>query len=97
MRLVPQTLLDRMGISPVAEFVCVQSVIRFKTEPSQKIRKPDSTKIDEVMASWRLLTPVLDHWKNQKVTDFPNYASGTRGPQAADEMLAREGRMWRLV
>ena len=27
--------------------------------------------------------------------DFPNYAAGTWGPAAADEMLARRGHAWR--
>jgi glucose-6-phosphate 1-dehydrogenase len=27
--------------------------------------------------------------------DFPNYAAGTWGPEAADDLLARDGREWR--
>jgi glucose-6-phosphate 1-dehydrogenase len=27
--------------------------------------------------------------------DFPNYAAGTDGPAAGDELLARGGRAWR--
>lgn len=50
---------------------------------------------DEVMASWKLLTPVLNHWANTKA-DFPNYKAGTWGPAASDQMLARTGRSWRL-
>jgi|688.fasta_scaffold01500_16 glucose-6-phosphate 1-dehydrogenase len=60
----------------------------------------DSTlfaRIDEVMASWDLLTPVLNHWKEKKPTDFPNYAAGSWGPTAADRMIAADGRAWRLV
>lgn len=54
-------------------------------------------RIDEVMASWRLLTPVLYHWKEEKASNFPNYESGSWGPEAAEEMIAREGRSWRLI
>jgi glucose-6-phosphate 1-dehydrogenase len=60
----------------------------------------DSTlfaRVDEVMASWRLLTPVLDHWQATKPYGFPNYESGSWGPIASDEMLARSGRAWRLI
>ena len=32
--------------------------------------------------------------ENQKF-EFPNYAAGTWGPEAADEMLARRGHAWR--
>lgn len=52
---------------------------------------------DEVLASWRLITPILERWAKSKPTDFPNYASGTWGPKAADDMLAKEGRAWRLL
>jgi glucose-6-phosphate 1-dehydrogenase len=40
---------------------------------------------------------VLDAWAKQK-GDFPNYASGSDGPAAADALIAREGgRQWRPV
>jgi glucose-6-phosphate 1-dehydrogenase len=51
---------------------------------------------DEVIASWRILTPILDYWKNTKAK-FPNYASGSWGPEEADQMLTREGRIWRVL
>jgi len=38
---------------------------------------------------------VLDAWAAEKA-DFPDYDSGSDGPKAADELLAREGnRSWR--
>lgn len=52
---------------------------------------------DEVLASWKLLTPVLNHWKETPPDHFPNYSSGTWGPENADELLSRDGRKWRLV
>jgi glucose-6-phosphate 1-dehydrogenase len=52
---------------------------------------------DEVLASWKLMTPILERWAESKPTDFPNYQSGTWGPSAADEMLAATGRTWRLI
>lgn len=52
---------------------------------------------DEVMASWRLLTPVLEHWRMAPQAAFPNYPSGLWGPIEADQMLEREGRSWRLL
>lgn len=54
-------------------------------------------RIDEVFASWRLLTPVLEHWAETTPPDFPNYPSGTWGPAASDDLLHREGRHWRLI
>jgi glucose-6-phosphate 1-dehydrogenase len=47
-----------------------------------------------VEASWTVVDAVQSVWSNTKF-DFPNYASGTWGPKAADDMLARRGHVWR--
>lgn len=52
---------------------------------------------DELFSSWRFLSPVLDAWAAAPPDDFPNYPAGTWGPKAADEMLAYDGRKWRLI
>jgi glucose-6-phosphate 1-dehydrogenase len=52
------------------------------------------TRQDMVEASWRAVQPILDDWATRKF-DFPNYEPGTWGPAAADEMLARQGHVWR--
>lgn len=52
---------------------------------------------DEVMASWKLLTPVLEYWKQVAPKDFPNYAAGSWGPVEADKLLQRDGRSWRYL
>ncbi len=52
---------------------------------------------DEVLSSWKFMTPILEKWSQSPPNDFPNYASGTWGPKAADEMMARSGRQWRLI
>lgn len=52
---------------------------------------------DEALASWRLLTPLLDYWQKQQPIDFPNYPSGTWGPEAANALIERDGFHWRLV
>lgn len=52
---------------------------------------------DEVFTSWQLLTPVLDYWATHQQADFPNYPSGSWGPKAADELLTRDKRKWRLI
>ncbi len=52
---------------------------------------------DEVLASWKLLTPILERWRNNKPTNFPNYQAGKWGPVEADVMLAADGRQWRLL
>jgi glucose-6-phosphate 1-dehydrogenase len=52
---------------------------------------------DEVLASWGLLQPILEHWQSSPPTDFPNYPAGTWGPEEANKMIHREGRIWRLT
>lgn len=52
---------------------------------------------DEVIASWKILTPVLDYWHNTPPKQFPNYAAGSWGPEEAQEMVRREGREWRIL
>lgn len=54
-------------------------------------------RIDEVLASWELLMPVIDEWENSTPIDFPNYDAGSWGPKSADEMMHRDGRKWRLI
>ena len=60
----------------------------------------DSTlfaRVDELLASWKLFTPVLEHWKKTPPKNFPNYSSGTWGPEEADALIERGGRKWRLL
>lgn len=52
---------------------------------------------DEVEESWKLFTPILEYWANSKPPVFPNYASGTWGPEEANQLLLQENRQWRLV
>jgi glucose-6-phosphate 1-dehydrogenase len=52
---------------------------------------------DMVEAGWCVVSPVLDVWKALPPRDFPNYAAGTWGPKASDELLERDGREWRNI
>jgi glucose-6-phosphate 1-dehydrogenase len=50
---------------------------------------------DNIENGWRAVQPFLDAWKEggQVVT----YAAGEDGPKAADELLARDGRVWHAL
>lgn len=52
---------------------------------------------DEVAHSWKIMTPILKYWSSHPLTQFPNYASGTWGPEAANEMIGKDGRKWRVL
>jgi len=50
---------------------------------------------DMVEQGWRIVQPVLDAWAADK-SDLPLYQSGSDGPSAARDLLARSGnRAWR--
>jgi glucose-6-phosphate 1-dehydrogenase len=51
---------------------------------------------DQVEAAWRLLMPVLEVWKANPPSDFPNYAGGAWGPDATQGLLAQQGHSWPL-
>ena len=55
------------------------------------------TRADEVEEAWSLVDPFIDAWANAPAPVFPNYDAGTWGPEAADELIAREGRRWRRI
>ncbi len=52
------------------------------------------TRQDMVEASWSVVEPIQKFWES-KAWDFPNYAAGSWGPKAAEEMIARRGHRWR--
>lgn len=49
---------------------------------------------DEVLLSWKLLSPVLEWWKKQTPSTYP---AGSWGPESADRLLSDDGRHWRLL
>jgi glucose-6-phosphate 1-dehydrogenase len=52
------------------------------------------TRADEVEEQWALVDAMVAPWKRDRPS-FPNYAAGTWGPAAAEELLRRDGRSWR--
>jgi len=55
------------------------------------------TRADEVEAAWAIASPIVDSWVDAPAPDFPNYAAGTWGPEAADALIERDGRRWRRI
>lgn len=50
---------------------------------------------DETERSWQLVTPILEHWKEQKRAGLDTYTAGSWGPKAAADLLAANGHEWR--
>ena len=55
------------------------------------------TRADEVEAAWAVATPIIEGWAAMAAPHFPNYAAGAWGPDAADELMERDGRRWRRI
>jgi glucose-6-phosphate 1-dehydrogenase len=51
---------------------------------------------DMVEAAWRVVAPIQNVWTALEPRDFPNYSAGTWGPEAADDLLKRDGRTWNV-
>lgn len=49
---------------------------------------------EEVELAWKILDPVLDFWAESN-TPPCKYPAGSWGPSEADEMIARDGFVWR--
>lgn len=52
---------------------------------------------DTVEKGWEIVQSVMDVWHALPARDFPNYAAGTWGPKAAEDLLKHDGRQWRRI
>jgi len=51
---------------------------------------------DMVERGWEIVAPILEAWK-KPAAGFPNYEAGSWGPDAASELIERDGRKWRKL
>jgi glucose-6-phosphate 1-dehydrogenase len=49
---------------------------------------------DTVEAAWEAVQGLIDAWARGPAPGFPNYTSGSAGPEEADQLIARDGRTW---
>jgi glucose-6-phosphate 1-dehydrogenase len=52
---------------------------------------------DFVEASWALITPVHEAWRQEPAGVIPTYEAGGWGPPEADALISRDGRRWRTL
>ena len=50
---------------------------------------------DETETSWKLISPILEHWQEQGNHGLAEYASGSWGPLDAERLLWSRGHEWR--
>jgi glucose-6-phosphate 1-dehydrogenase len=91
-----------LHLKPVEMSFCYEETFKTKSPPAYEtlladVMAGDATlfmRADQVEASWSALMPVLNVWENSIPADFPNYPSGAWGPEAADVLIAQDGRKW---
>ena len=49
---------------------------------------------DQIEEAWRIVDPLLLAWEDPDSTPLHTYQPGSRGPAAADALLAQDGRSW---
>jgi glucose-6-phosphate 1-dehydrogenase len=52
---------------------------------------------DQVEAAWRVCAPILNAWESRPPRGVPIYEAGSWGPEAADNLVARDGHRWRSL
>jgi glucose-6-phosphate 1-dehydrogenase len=55
------------------------------------------TRTDEVDNAWQFITPILEAWHRPDAPPPLTYEAGTWGPEAADDLTARDGTKWRRL
>ncbi len=98
---VPGPQLDMRSVS--MDFAYGSSFLRGSPEAYERLLLDallgDSTlfaRWDEVERAWEVIEGVIREWEAHH-GDFPNYEAGTWGPAAADELVARDGHVWRRL
>jgi glucose-6-phosphate 1-dehydrogenase len=63
----------------------------------QEVMRGDQTlfmRSDQEDEAWKHVMPIVDAWSQIPASSFPNYSAGSWGPDAAEALLARDGRSW---
>ena len=90
-------------ISPVKMDFGYENTFKTKPHPAYErllidCMKSDLTlfaRQDGIEAMWSVVDPIIKRWEETPSSDFPNYSSGTWGPEESDLMIRKDGRQWR--
>ena len=93
-----------LRLSPVEMRFCYEDAFKVKPPEAYEtllldVMQGDATlfmRADQVEAAWSVITPVLEAWEATAPGDFPNYQASTWGPEAAEVLIAQDGRSWVL-
>ena len=51
---------------------------------------------DHIEEAWKIVDPLIEAWEDATVSPLYSYPVGTWGPDAADDLLAHDGRNWQV-
>jgi glucose-6-phosphate 1-dehydrogenase len=54
------------------------------------------TRSDAIETAWEIIDPLVESWEDPETDDLVVYDPGSWGPKEAEELLARDGRSWRM-
>ena len=91
-----------MRLSPVQMRFCYREAFKATTPEAYEtllldVILEDATlfmRADQVEAAWSVIMPILEAWESTVPIDFPSYQAGTWGPEAAETLIAQDGRSW---
>ena len=89
-------------LSPVGMRFCYEDAFKVTSPEAYEtllwdVMMGDATlfmRADQVEAAWSVITPILEAWEAVTPVDLPNYQAGTWGPEAAEALIAQDGRSW---
>jgi len=96
---------NQMQIVPVQANFCYRTAFGRDTPVAYQTLLLDAmrgdatlfTRGDEIEAEWSIITPIEDAWSQLPPPQFPNYAAGTEGPEAAHKLIRPELRGWNTI
>ncbi|MHB9090442.1 MAG: glucose-6-phosphate dehydrogenase [Chloroflexota bacterium] len=91
-----------LRLRPVDMSFCYEDIFKIESPEAYEtllldVMLGDATlfmRADQVEAAWSVITPVLDGWETTSPVDFPNYQASSWGPEAAEVLIAQDGRSW---
>jgi glucose-6-phosphate 1-dehydrogenase len=94
----------RVRLSPVQMRFCYEEAFKATSPEAYEtllldVALGDATlfmRADQIQAAWSVVNPILEAWSDKPPADFPNYESGTWGPEESEELIAADGRGWLL-
>jgi glucose-6-phosphate 1-dehydrogenase len=96
---------NQMQVVPVQANFCYRTAFGSDTPVAYQTLLLDAmrgdatlfTRGDEIEAEWSIITPIEDAWTQLPPPQFPNYAAGSEGPTAADDLVREQLRGWQPI